>query len=98
MAKPLTMGEVRGGAEWKCWHCSEYKEEVVTFTLHGATQFYCLRCLRNAIEGRVFALIVPDAGEATATTATTTATDSVTLPVIAHDDGSVTVGDIDIRW
>lgn len=75
---------------WVCYVCKSSKYKVMAIS-EIAPGFFCTECLFAKIRDGEIDVSVPGA-------APTTTTGSVTLPVSTADDGSVTVGDIEIRW
>jgi len=91
----------RRGA-WICYVCHKQDYAVIKFSGSGlpsdlveaVQEFICVDCLGNMIAAGTLEVVLPG----TTTASPTVSGDSVTLPVVQHDDGSVKVGEIEVRW
>jgi len=88
--------EANTSGGWSCYACDKIQTKVL-LAPSAKQRYYCPDCLWEAVQrGRLVvanATDVPAATDGAAPQATT-----VSLPVTPRDDGSVTIGDIDIRW
>ena len=88
---------------YACYGCSKGQPKVVH--LGGAVtglphnlQFLCANCMTKAIKsGRLQITARPESDEAVAEPGSSDG-DSISVPIVTNDDGSIAVGDMEIRW
>lgn len=77
---------------WNCYVCKESSGKRVVLIEGTPNRYYCEDCLWEAVQQGVLVVSLPGAEP------TAAAANSVSLPVETREDGSIKVGDIEVRW
>ena len=106
MAKELKVEKAQRDRSWSCYSCDKIQQKVIYFkdkaserSIGMKQEFMCPDCLWEQVAtGKLVVAIPAPDGEVTDQPADEEAHRTVAVPVDINDDGSITVGDIEVRW